>query len=245
MTEVDDGNVKTLDVPYTVPYTRFTMPPGNSNPPKVEDFTALRVLFLDIDGVINSHRTLVGLGKIPHPSHKKDPVSGKPKIEIVSKESFDPVGIELINKLCRATNSHIVLSSSWRIGLTAKLVQDMLMDIGIDKEYVIGRTHSDNVVRGQQCKDFLDSIQAGPAGIKYLIDTHALLPEFSGLDKVKVVNYAIVDDDSDMLEEQRTNFVHVNGVEGFCLSDAIYAGRILSGSKDFGLRNLTRITELN
>lgn len=226
-------------VPYQVAYTPFTMPPGGHNPPKVTDFTALRLMFLDLDEVLTSNRTMVAFNRIPHPGHGKDPETGKRIIQVISPESFDPVGIALINKLCEATNTFIVLSSSWRIGFTAEEARDMLEMIGIKKEYILGKTHSYGKVRGQQISDFIRAIQGTSDAVQNLVDTHLLLPEFASVRNVKVLAYAIIDDSSDMLEEQRDHFVHVNAVEGFSLSDAIYTGRILSMNPEFGLRNLT------
>lgn len=63
----------------------------------------LRVLFLDIDGVLNSTRTALALGGIPHDLRPED----------VSK--LDPVALALIRNLCRAAGLSVVVSSSWRI----------------------------------------------------------------------------------------------------------------------------------
>jgi len=66
----------------------------------------MKILFLDIDGVLNSGRTLAAFGGYPHDFSSQG--MGK----------FDPVAIGLIQKLCIQTSCEIVLSSTWRIDHT-------------------------------------------------------------------------------------------------------------------------------
>ena len=65
--------------------------------------TPLRVLFLDIDGVLNSRRTCLALGGIPHGLTPAD----------VAK--LDPVALVLVRNLCRSAGLSVVVSSTWRI----------------------------------------------------------------------------------------------------------------------------------
>ncbi|MDB5822198.1 MAG: hypothetical protein JWR21_902 [Herminiimonas sp.] len=62
-----------------------------------------KVLFLDIDGVLNSRRSVVAFKGYPHS------FSGE------CKGRFDWVAVALIRQLCEETGCSIVLSSSWRI----------------------------------------------------------------------------------------------------------------------------------
>lgn len=66
-----------------------------------------RVLFLDIDGVINSERTFAAFGGYPH--------------DFTASElaRFDPVALALVRKLCDKSGCVVVLSSSWRLQFTA------------------------------------------------------------------------------------------------------------------------------
>jgi hypothetical protein len=52
----------------------------------------------------------------------------------------------------------------------------------------------------------------------------------SWLDKhPEVTHYVILDDDGDMLEDQRsTNFIKISRLNGFMFSDTIQAGKILN-----------------
>lgn len=63
----------------------------------------LRVLFLDLDGVLNSVRSSVGLGGHP------------PNISADAVELFDPIALGLVRGLCRVGHVSVVLTSNWRI----------------------------------------------------------------------------------------------------------------------------------
>jgi hypothetical protein len=60
----------------------------------------MKVLFLDIDGVLASMRTAVAFGGWPHRLHHA---------------MFDPVAIGLVRAVCRGSGAKVVLSSAWRI----------------------------------------------------------------------------------------------------------------------------------
>lgn len=62
-----------------------------------------KVLFLDIDGVLNSERSCVAFGGFPH--------------DVVGpcRQKFDEVALALIRGIVRRADAQIVLSSSWRI----------------------------------------------------------------------------------------------------------------------------------
>lgn len=62
----------------------------------------MKVLFLDIDGVVNSDRSAFALGGYPHDFTPPDLVK------------FDHVALGLVRRLCRDLNVQIVLSSTWR-----------------------------------------------------------------------------------------------------------------------------------
>lgn len=61
-----------------------------------------KILFLDIDGVLNSRRSLVAFDSYPHSFGAAD------------MEFFDKVAIALVRRLCEVTNCSVVLSSDWR-----------------------------------------------------------------------------------------------------------------------------------
>lgn len=63
----------------------------------------MKIIFLDIDGVLNSHRTLVAFNGFPH------------GVDGYHRGQFDEVAIGLVRHLCKISDAVIVLSSSWRI----------------------------------------------------------------------------------------------------------------------------------
>jgi hypothetical protein len=140
----------------------------------------MKVLFLDIDGVLNSHRTAIAFGGYPHD------VTGE------ERDRFDEVGLALIRGIVKEAKAEVVLSSSWRIGMSYEHIGTCL---GLP---IIGATPqkwSNEQVRGHEIAEWLDA--------------H---PE--------VECYVIVDDDSDMLPEQMERFVHTSGFDGFRWKDA-------------------------
>jgi hypothetical protein len=62
-----------------------------------------KVLFLDIDGVLNSQRSCIAFGGFPH-----DVVG-------YERERFDEVALRLIRGIVKQAGAKVVLSSSWRI----------------------------------------------------------------------------------------------------------------------------------
>lgn len=63
----------------------------------------MKVIFLDIDGVLNSSRTVAAFGRFPY-----DLAPGLPY--------FDLVALGMVRRLCDETGARVVISSTWRIG---------------------------------------------------------------------------------------------------------------------------------
>lgn len=61
----------------------------------------MKVLFLDIDGVLNSTKTCVATGGYP--------------MELHHRSGFDWMAIKLLQRLCDSSGLQIVLSSAWRL----------------------------------------------------------------------------------------------------------------------------------
>ena len=133
----------------------------------------LKVLFLDIDGVLNSRRTATAFGNFPH---NCDPHQMK---------LFDRPALSLIQKLCEKTDSSVVLSSTWRNDPRWREYGRQL------RIPLIDRTPSQSGPRGREIQTWIDI--NGPK------------------------RYAIVDDDSDMLEHQKPFFVQTDPQDGLLL----------------------------
>jgi len=80
----------------------------------------MKVLFLDIDGVLNSKRTLLAFDAYPRSYHYKD------------MQIFDQVALSLIRRLCDETGAQICLSSDWRIDdLTKTVIHPLKHAVGL------------------------------------------------------------------------------------------------------------------
>lgn len=65
----------------------------------------MKVIFLDIDGVLNSTRSIAGIGP-SNPHHVTELGHG----------NWDPVAVGLLRRLVEETGAKIVISSTWRLG---------------------------------------------------------------------------------------------------------------------------------
>jgi hypothetical protein len=104
--------------------------------------------------------------------------------------------LKWIQDLCKDTNSQIVISSTWRLGRTIGYFEDTFINLGVELP-ILGLTpllsfsHSYNSVpRGCEIKEYLNKYQE----------------DYS--------NYAIIDDDGDMLLEQASHFFQTDAYAG-------------------------------
>lgn len=104
----------------------------------------MKVIFLDIDGVLNSDRSCMALGGYPHPW----PEDGQ------DWYLFDSVAVALLARATSAAGAVCVLSSSWRILLPSLSSLGRWLGVPIiDKT----RQAQGNEPRGQQIQDWLDA----------------------------------------------------------------------------------------
>lgn len=136
----------------------------------------MKVLFLDIDGVLNSARSCVANHGYPH-SFDQNQIT-----------MFDHIAVGLIRGLCVKGDVSVVVSSAWRV-----LHHWEAIGKGLDLP-TIGATPQLLGERGGEIAEWLK-------------------------DHPEVTQYAIVDDDDDMLPEQRPFFVKTNGMDGLMFGD--------------------------
>lgn len=98
----------------------------------------MKVIFLDIDGVLNSHRTYYTLGNIDE------------------WKCLDPIAVGLIRRLCEKTNAWVVISSTWRILYDIEEFKKNFEDIYGWKIPLIDITENLSVPRGQEIQKWLD-----------------------------------------------------------------------------------------
>lgn len=160
-----------------------------------------KLIFLDIDGVLNSTRSFISSNRgIP---------DGRWEEEYWLREqlTLDPISVGLINRIIEETSAKIVVSSShrkfFRAGgyLHLNDLKEYIQGLGVVGEVISATPVIHNAPRGSEIKEFLRSTSAA--------------------------NYVIIDDSSDMLEEQLNNFVHTDSNNGFLFEDYIKTKDIL------------------
>lgn len=135
----------------------------------------MKVIFLDIDGVLNSQRSCMAFGGFPWPGKHKER----------SWEKFDSVAIGLLRRITTKTGAVCVLSSTWRLGADDAFLSDLSAHLGVQ---IVGMTRSTylNEVRGNQIQDWLNE---NPEVERWCIldDDSDMLPE--QMDNFVKVNY--------------------------------------------------------
>lgn len=151
-----------------------------------------RYLFLDIDGVLNSERTVFAYKKLVHCGHiKHQLLLGQP-----TNSFFDPIAVLLLKTAQEQIGFKIVISSTWRHSLNVADFVEMFREYGWDTtDIIIGKTPIDGPIRGSEIKQWLD--------------VHAKWP----------YKYCIVDDTPDMLDEQFAFFVQTKFTDGLSFED--------------------------
>ena len=153
----------------------------------------MKVLFLDIDGVLNSADWY---------RYRRDVLGRDPRnVTMFDRDvwEFDPKAVARLVEIIERTGIKIVISSSWRIIHTLPEIRSLLYAAGVPKSLdldaiIIGVTpRSDRGFRG----DEID------AWMMTALDT---LPQ--------IEKYAIIDDDSDFNEFQLPYFVHTSWEHG-------------------------------
>jgi hypothetical protein len=159
----------------------------------------MKILFLDIDGVLNSCQDSVFFRRSGGDYGKK----------------FSPLACSNVQFLLDSEPLlRIVISSSWCIPHKLEELKSILTTNGIDVEKVIGITPIDGY-------ELLESQSRG-SQIKGWLTSQLLKTDFV------VTDYVILDDDSDMLTEQEPYFVKTSIMNGFIFSEALQAARILN-----------------
>jgi hypothetical protein len=173
----------------------------------------MKIIFLDVDGVLNSERSFRA-GQLRLKTYTQDFANsdGDPYYKKITKCTIDPIACELINRICREHNVYIVVSSSHRKHFPDtdnKLYQlrEYFTFLGLDGQRVIGWTTAD--VKGLPGKTGTESCLRG-------------LEIQHWLDGVKDVtpDYVIVDDSQDMLPHQlKDHFVLTKNKDGLSIDN--------------------------
>ena len=168
-----------------------------------------KIIFLDIDGVIATPEC------IEHGSWGLVPSKQK-----------------LLGEILKYTNANIVLSSSWRYNDLNKtkeymdekgfLYSDKIIGITIRAHMYINKDQKIHlsIPRGVEIKQWIDANIHSENGNNW--NRKSLGSEYQ---------YVILDDDTDMLYEQKDNFINTDSLKGLTLDDVGNAIRILNQNK--------------
>lgn len=158
----------------------------------------MKVIFLDIDGVLNSEQFWENRTQSFRYTAALNEGKTKDQVRVIA--NIDPQAVALLNQLVKQTDAEIVVSSTWRSDWN---IQYLLRYAGVEK-YMYGITpFSKDRHRGTEIKEWLD-------------------------DHPEVTNYVILDDDNDMLEEQMGNLVQTYWLTGLTIDNVKQAINILN-----------------
>lgn len=167
----------------------------------------MKIIFLDIDGVLNSLESSV--------------LNEQTK---ALWDYVDPLLIKRLNKIFDLVSDvKIVISSSWRKLYTIEEIKDMFVSAGLRPAVeIIGKTV--NYITDHYSENpYWEQNNSGYRGweVYEWLSKH---PE--------VTNYAILDDDSDFLEFQMPHFVNTSAVCGLTFADMYRVIKILDPEND-------------
>jgi len=159
-----------------------------------------QVIFLDFDGVINSVQSATMhyefLANYSTLCAFKEPIVGDYKAS-----EFCPVAVSNLNYILKELpNLKVVVSSFWRRGRTIDELKEIFYYLGLPAERIISKTPTlIGSHRGEEIQKWLETQTMLEGGIRY----------------------AIVDDDTDMLEEQLPNYFHIDNYHGLLYREAL------------------------
>lgn len=165
----------------------------------------MKIIFLDIDGVLNHENFYEDRfineqnneSKIPYPYSE-----------------IDPKCVKYLNQLISETGAKVVISSTWRkSGL--EYCKDVLEYHGFEGEIIdiTPNLRSENCLRGNEILTWMQKNES-------IIGSHYNFTE-----------YVILDDDSDMLYWQRNNFILVDRFVGLTMGNVFQSKKIMNNGK--------------
>ncbi len=175
-----------------------------------------KFLFLDIDGVLCNHNMECYTKKMED-----------------KRADFDRDCVKQLGRIIDHTGAYIVLSSVWRIGLELEDIQRIfyLRGFSVSKQ-IIGKTDKFFYARsGEKVDKLSTNWHSAPRGIEIKEWLEGHLIDFYNRKYGVDYTYCIVDDDEDMLYEQRNNFVKCDEVPGLTKENADEIIRILNNNE--------------
>lgn len=160
------------------------------------------IIFLDIDGVFNCQLFYTSNQFKDYKEAKK---SLRKSVKVKHIERLDYYKSQIcqerigwFNTLCDDLKADVVISSTWRMGKTVEQLQEIFEYCG-GRFNIIGKTPYTGFERGTEISKWLhDNINEETHGVNYY----------------DFYQYAIIDDDSDMLLNQSMHFFQTDAYSG-------------------------------
>lgn len=175
-----------------------------------------KIIFLDVDGVLNHNKWFNWAHQ--HPEFLK---AG-------GHRNIDPNSVQKIIDICDQTGASIVMSSSWRLWSLGGTLKNLggIRDLRPILDRLTGITpRTDDRNRGMEIKYFLNACRKGNF---FTVNGNQLSDARFEFDRFP--KYIILDDDTDMLDEQLPFFLHINDEIGITDEDVKKAVKILNGT---------------
>ena len=180
----------------TLPFADEDVWKFTSNHPLYKNFEYLikgSILFLDIDGVLNSE------------THASSYTEDEWENLTYFEKHIDNKAIQIINHICDKTKAQVVISSTWRCGRGIEQLQNILNFRGATFKVIDKTPEYDISYRGYEIDAWISKNRSKDKDGNYF--------EFT--------NYAILDDDiGDMLIKQKDNIFKINRLTGITRKDA-------------------------
>ncbi len=144
----------------------------------------MNIIFLDIDGVLNC--------QLFYTEQQK-------KGETYMDNHICKTRIEWLNVLCKEIDAKVVISSTWRMGRTIKELKKIFLEVGATFDVI----DSTPVLRHKGCVRGNEIAQWINDGNSFINCEYHLFH-----------SYVIIDDDSDMLLQQRDHFFQTDSYSG-------------------------------
>lgn len=171
----------------------------------------MKVIFLDVDGVLNHEKWYKRRVSL------KDTIDPKDWSDHYPFYEFDPESVDRLNNIIDVTGAKVVVSSSWRHGRSVQDLQYILDRVGFIGE-IIDKTPSLNAIIGKESAGYTVprgcEIDWWLKSKKFQRINWSRERQIEYIEKSEVKNYIIIDDDSDMLYSQSEHFVKTSWNEG-------------------------------
>lgn len=167
-----------------------------------------KILFLDIDGVLNSYQSSTFHH---HISEFNDDafVPGSETVKRFLAKQLCPIAVANLFEIVKVTKCKIVVSSTWRLGSDLKEMKSWFEDVPLIQEAIIGKTPHRGVKNVEPNSYGVLEMHNVPRGLEIKI----WISE-NGYDSYRDKSmFVIIDDDSDMWPLQ-DNFIQIDSKVG-------------------------------